>query len=301
MHNTKSFDTCDLLDQGGARYSAVRRVLQGWILSEAPKVIVEIGTYKGHTTACMALTGAKFGKAERPRIYTIDPDEWKQRRTVENYCGLKHRVAFVCGRAQEVPWDGEPIDMLFIDGDHSYEGTRAIFERWSQWVRPGGKIFMHDANIRKVGNNGVEYGVWRVWDEIQWPKMMLMRARPGFGVVEKPEVPCPAFGGKNQAPNGGYLFVGEQAGEDAKQIEEMKRNIISQHDVPESIVGNNEASECKELVDFVNHIAEFALHEKADGPKDNPGQQEEPAEVVNGMKRRRRGAGGKFVKKGETE
>ena len=28
--------------------------------------------------------------------------------------------------------------MLFIDGDHSYEGVRADFERYGRLVRPGG-------------------------------------------------------------------------------------------------------------------------------------------------------------------
>ena len=38
-----------------------------------------------------------------------------------------------------------PIEVLFIDGDHSYEGAKADFERWSAFVQPGGHVLFHDA------------------------------------------------------------------------------------------------------------------------------------------------------------
>jgi predicted O-methyltransferase YrrM len=40
--------------------------------------------------------------------------------------------------------DEEPVDFLFIDGDHSYKGVRQDFETYSKLVRPGGLIAMHD-------------------------------------------------------------------------------------------------------------------------------------------------------------
>jgi predicted O-methyltransferase YrrM len=39
---------------------------------------------------------------------------------------------------------GEPLDFLFIDGDHTYDGVRADFESYSPLVRPGGLIGFHD-------------------------------------------------------------------------------------------------------------------------------------------------------------
>jgi predicted O-methyltransferase YrrM len=41
-------------------------------------------------------------------------------------------------------WTG-PIDVLLIDGDHSYEATRHDFESWSPFVVPDGTILFHDA------------------------------------------------------------------------------------------------------------------------------------------------------------
>jgi hypothetical protein len=38
----------------------------------------------------------------------------------------------------------EPIDFLFIDGDHSYEGVLQDFAMYSWLVRRGGLIAFHD-------------------------------------------------------------------------------------------------------------------------------------------------------------
>ncbi len=40
--------------------------------------------------------------------------------------------------------DGQPIDFLFIDGDHTYDGVKADFESYSQLVRSGGHVVLHD-------------------------------------------------------------------------------------------------------------------------------------------------------------
>jgi predicted O-methyltransferase YrrM len=39
----------------------------------------------------------------------------------------------------------EPIDFLFIDGDHAYDAVRRDFEGWSPHVRDTGTIAFHDA------------------------------------------------------------------------------------------------------------------------------------------------------------
>jgi|KBSSwiStaDraftv2_1062776.scaffolds.fasta_scaffold00963_7 cephalosporin hydroxylase len=40
--------------------------------------------------------------------------------------------------------DGQPLDLLFIDGDHSFAGAAADFELYRPLVRPGGIIAFHD-------------------------------------------------------------------------------------------------------------------------------------------------------------
>ena len=40
--------------------------------------------------------------------------------------------------------NGEKLDFLFIDGDHTYEGVKKDFEMYSPLVRNGGIIAFHD-------------------------------------------------------------------------------------------------------------------------------------------------------------
>ncbi|MGB5295671.1 MAG: class I SAM-dependent methyltransferase, partial [Thermoanaerobaculia bacterium] len=57
---------------------------------------------------------------------------------------------------------GRPIDFLYIDGDHRYEGVRTDFEMYSPLVRPGGVIAFHDIATRDSG-----YGTGRLWAELR--------------------------------------------------------------------------------------------------------------------------------------
>jgi predicted O-methyltransferase YrrM len=44
-----------------------------------------------------------------------------------------------------------PIDFLFIDGDHSYEGVRRDWAEWTPHVAPSGYVALHDAHWDGVG------------------------------------------------------------------------------------------------------------------------------------------------------
>lgn len=64
---------------------------------------------------------------------------------------------------------GTPVDLLFLDGDHSYVGIARDFELYSPLVRSGGIIAFHDIVdspfIRSVG-----HGVYRFWQELSGNK-----------------------------------------------------------------------------------------------------------------------------------
>ena len=72
----------------------------------------------------------------------------------------------------------EPLELLFIDGDHSYEGAKADFERWRAFVRPGGHVLFHDA-VDTGGYGNVYPGVARLIGEIGdgWER------QPGAGSI----------------------------------------------------------------------------------------------------------------------
>lgn len=58
-----------------------------------------------------------------------------------------------------------PLDFLFIDGDHTYEGVKKDFEMYSPLVRKGGIIAFHDIVPGPPENVG---GVPRFWQEIKY-------------------------------------------------------------------------------------------------------------------------------------
>lgn len=53
------------------------------------------------------------------------------------------------------------IDILHIDGLHTYDAVREDFTTWKGKLRKGGSILFHDWNVRSK-----YFGVWKLWDEI---------------------------------------------------------------------------------------------------------------------------------------
>lgn len=58
----------------------------------------------------------------------------------------------------------EPLDLLFIDGDHSYGGARKDFEMYGPLVSSGGLIAFHDI-VEHHDKNHCD--VMRLWDELK--------------------------------------------------------------------------------------------------------------------------------------
>lgn len=61
--------------------------------------------------------------------------------------------------------DGDLLDFLFIDGDHSYDGVKADWETYREFVRPGGLVAFHDINQGEYMDiRGCQVG--RLWAEL---------------------------------------------------------------------------------------------------------------------------------------
>jgi hypothetical protein len=54
------------------------------------------------------------------------------------------------------------IDLLHIDGFHSYEAVKEDFDNWRSKMSSRGIVLMHDIRARLPG-----FGVWQLWDEIE--------------------------------------------------------------------------------------------------------------------------------------
>jgi len=81
---------------------------------------------------------------------------------------------------------GDPLDVLVVDGDHSYKGVRRDYALYSPLVRPGGLILIHDV----VNAKDSRVDVPRFWRELGRGKVIASRvdANPvGWGVIVKEE------------------------------------------------------------------------------------------------------------------
>ncbi len=121
-------------------------------------IIIEIGSYQGKSTVCIA-KGLLEGKGGR--VYAIDPhlgsaehkvegkdiwtfDKFKKNIISKNVEKAVEPVVKSSGDAVK-GWD-KPVDFLFIDGAHDYENVKKDFELWSPFLKKGGIIAFHDAN-----------------------------------------------------------------------------------------------------------------------------------------------------------
>jgi hypothetical protein len=108
---------------------------------EPLNIIVEVGAFYGGTLWAWQQLGARvIGVDLPPAGYPDGPNVNAAGMTV--ILGDSHDPATVNQLVTELA--GEPIDMLFIDGDHTYEGVKADYELYSPLVRPGGVIGFHD-------------------------------------------------------------------------------------------------------------------------------------------------------------
>lgn len=147
-------------------------------------VVVEIGSFKGKSTVAIGL-GLQNNN---PRIVAIDPhisnlEHRDQRSSLFEFqrniarAGLADVVTLVVAKSQDVA-DGwfHPIELLWVDGDHSYEGAMADFELYAPHVVEGGIIAFHDATqdavprvvIKAFGGKG--YVHVRVIDSIVYAR-----------------------------------------------------------------------------------------------------------------------------------
>lgn len=148
-----------------------------------PQVVVEIGCAWGGTLY------AWRGLPSQPAVYGV---------TLSHYAELGntvHGATVLEGDSHDRitvqrlkdQLGGRPIDVLFIDGDHTLEGCLSDWRMYSPLVRPGGLVLIHD--IVCAGEEAV--GV--AWEQIiaeavrsgaKTDEIIAKARKPlGFGVV----------------------------------------------------------------------------------------------------------------------
>ncbi|HYF94828.1 MAG TPA: class I SAM-dependent methyltransferase [Symbiobacteriaceae bacterium] len=137
---------------------------------------VEIGSRSGKSAAHLAQVAVNRGRGP---IFSIDlwdqaPARWSGTGTLEGFLalmeqlGLKDAVVALKGDSRVIgaAWQ-KPISLLFVDGDHSYEGALSDYQRFSPHIVPGGIIAFHDychslfPDVRRVIDEVVlSSGLW---------------------------------------------------------------------------------------------------------------------------------------------
>jgi MMP 1-O-methyltransferase len=145
-------------------------------LARGRRQVVEIGVYEGSSTLVLA-----EHLPSDAVLHLIDPfsddaglfagwrgSAWATRRVVDRAV-RRHggpTLRWHVERSQDAGrrWV-TPVDLVFIDGDHSQEACREDWDLFSPWVEPGGVVVIHDARQGAPGGEGLP-GPTAVVDEL---------------------------------------------------------------------------------------------------------------------------------------
>jgi predicted O-methyltransferase YrrM len=159
------------------------RQFADWIVRrKQPSTTVDLGVDYGYSTFCFAIPG--IGD-----VYGIDSFEGDicagERDTYEYVMDKVKEleltnVSIIKGFFDDVAktWT-KPIDILHIDGLHTYEAVKNDFEKWAPFLKEDGIILMHDTMV-----DDPKFGVSRFFKEINLPKTNFGHCN-GLGVVSR--------------------------------------------------------------------------------------------------------------------
>lgn len=124
------------------------------VARRAKKGILETGRFNGGSLFVMAMAAARGVPLHSIDLAPQNDDLLRQ--LLATHCPDAN-VNIITGDSQHTkyPVIGE-LDLLFIDGDHSYEGCMADIENWYENLAPNGHLLFHDAY---QGPHGVQDAV----------------------------------------------------------------------------------------------------------------------------------------------
>lgn len=154
-----------------------------------PSVYVELGSHWGASffACCRALK--RIGHDARcVAIDTWEGDDHAghyDKRVFEQFCWILREYDDIARYLRMyfdealVHFEEKSIDLLHIDGLHTYEAVRHDYESWLPKMSDQGIIFFHDINVHER-----DFGVWQLWGEIkkQHPTMEFRHSH-GLGVA----------------------------------------------------------------------------------------------------------------------
>ena len=164
-----------------------------WVIQEvSPKIFVELGTHSGNSYFSFCQSVVEAGLSTK--CYAVDTwqgDEHAGQYGDEIFAKVnahhqEHYAEF--SRLLRMTFDDaatyfadESIELLHIDGLHTYEAVRHDFETWLPKLAPGAVVMFHDTNVRERN-----FGVWKLWEELQarYPNNLEFVHSHGLGVLQ---------------------------------------------------------------------------------------------------------------------
>lgn len=162
-----------------------------WLVGAiAPRLVIELGTHNGvsYSAFCEAVARTRIG-ARCVAVDTWEGDEHagfygdavhdEYRRFHDpRYGGFSEIMRCSFYAARSFVTDGT-VDLLHIDGLHTYEAVRHDWENWRASLSERGVVLFHDINEHRGS-----FGVWRLWEELRaaWPSFTFLHGH-GLGVL----------------------------------------------------------------------------------------------------------------------
>jgi len=102
--------------------------------------ILEIGCHRGGSLVLMAVSSKK-----KVKIFSIDKKKLDCVEILLNQYNVRNKCEVIIADSHKYKWSSNIfIDLLLIDGDHSYKGCLLDLKMYCSHVKQSGFIFVHD-------------------------------------------------------------------------------------------------------------------------------------------------------------
>jgi predicted O-methyltransferase YrrM len=140
-----------------ALYAAARR--RG-ATHAAPVTVVEIGSYLGRSTIALGLGVRDAGGG---RVLAVDPHPYVDDRFAEFRQNIRRaeldeivEPVRLTSHDARPGFDGPPVDVLFVDGMHTYDAVREDIEDWTTTLADGAVVAFNDPFLDGVSQALIE-------------------------------------------------------------------------------------------------------------------------------------------------